>query len=99
MNRMVKRITWLGGVFGVVAAAGMAMAAPPAGSSQDWLPVGQLIEKLEKDFDGRVTDVELEREFTGDVYEVELVDSKHQEWDIEVDAHTGEIVRKHVDMD
>lgn len=42
---------------------------------------------------GTVADVELDHKWIGYVYEVEIVDDKGVEWDIDVNARTGEIGR------
>ncbi len=45
-----------------------------------------------KSVGGNVTGIELDREISGDVYEVE-VQSKGTEYDLDIDAKTGEILR------
>lgn len=77
-----------------------ARAADPAPAAQPALqPLDALMATLEKKYNGRVTDVELERRPWGDFYEIELVDGSHQEWDLDVDARTGEVLRERRDND
>ena len=40
---------------------------------------------------GKVTDVDLDHEWFGYVYEIELVDEAGVEWDIDIDAKSGEV--------
>jgi uncharacterized membrane protein YkoI len=44
-----------------------------------------------------VTDTELEQEYGKYVYQVELRDAKGIEWDVEMDAVTGQILKNHQD--
>lgn len=46
---------------------------------------------------GVVQDTELENEWGRYVYQVEVVDAKGVEWDIELDAATGEVLKNHQD--
>jgi uncharacterized membrane protein YkoI len=44
-----------------------------------------------------VTDTELEDEYGRYIYQVELRDTKNVEWDVALDAKTGEILKNHQD--
>lgn len=44
-----------------------------------------------------VTDTELEQEYGKYVYQVELRDTKGIEWDVELDAVTGQVLKNHQD--
>jgi uncharacterized membrane protein YkoI len=84
-----------GALLTMAALAAVSAAEPAAKEMQS--PQG-IIEKLEKE-GGRVTDFELDRDFGRDIYEIELVDKDGREWDIEVDAHTGEVLNRREDRD
>lgn len=45
----------------------------------------------------RITSTELEREYGKYMYQVELRDSQGIEWDLELDAVTGQIYKNHQD--
>jgi uncharacterized membrane protein YkoI len=63
------------------------------------LPLDTLLAEIEKKHRGRVTEIELERRPWGDHYELELTDASFREWDIVVDARTGELLRENRDFD
>ena len=44
-----------------------------------------------------ITDTELEQEYGKYVYQIELRDAQGQEWDVEVDAVSGQILKDHQD--
>jgi uncharacterized membrane protein YkoI len=46
---------------------------------------------------GVIQDTELENEWGRYVYQLEVVDAQGVEWDIELDAATGEILKNHQD--
>lgn len=46
---------------------------------------------------GRITDTELENEYGKYIYKVELRDEKGIEWDLELDAVTGQVYEDHQD--
>lgn len=98
-----KRVIFLvtGALLGAGATATLAArAADTAPAAQPALqPMDALIATIEKKYNGRVTDVELERRPWGDFYEVEVVDGSREEWDLDVDARTGEILREKRDRD
>ncbi|WP_120993007.1 PepSY domain-containing protein [Stutzerimonas urumqiensis] len=45
----------------------------------------------------KVEETELEEEYGRYVYQVELRDEKGQQWDLELDAKTGEVLKDHQD--
>jgi uncharacterized membrane protein YkoI len=51
----------------------------------------QAVEKALAAKAGKVTDVDLDHEWFGYVYEIELVDEAGVEWDIDIDAKSGEV--------
>jgi len=53
----------------------------------------QAVEKALAAKAGKVTDVDLDHEWYGYVYEIELVDEAGVEWDIDIDAKSGEVRR------
>lgn len=61
------------------------------------LSPNELIETLEAEMDGRVTDIDFDRGFLRDHYEFELIDAEQREWDIEVDAENGDIINRRRD--
>lgn len=44
-----------------------------------------------------ITETELEQEYGKYVYQVELRDSQGTEWDVELDAVTGQVLKNHQD--
>jgi uncharacterized membrane protein YkoI len=50
--------------------------------------------QMEEKYDGTVTEVELDREWRGDVYEIEVRGRDSYEYDVEVDANSGEILKE-----
>ncbi|MCF7534185.1 PepSY domain-containing protein [Pseudomonas petrae] len=44
-----------------------------------------------------ITDTELEQEYGKYVYQIELRDAQGMEWDVEVDAVSGQILKDHQD--
>lgn len=86
----------IGGV-AMVANAEQGLAATPKGL----LSMEEAKEIAVKSVGGKVTDIELDREKSGDVYEVE-VQSKGIEYDLDIDAQTGKVLRTekdHMDND
>ncbi|MFJ7934141.1 PepSY domain-containing protein [Sporosarcina sp. NPDC096371] len=86
----------IGGV-AMVANAGQGLAATPKGL----LSMEEAKAIAVKSVGGKVTEIELDREKSGDVYEVE-VHSKGIEYDLDIDAQTGKILRteqEHMDDD
>ncbi|MGE3771743.1 MAG: PepSY domain-containing protein [Gammaproteobacteria bacterium] len=56
------------------------------------LPEERIIELVNKARPGEVTDLELDRDLGRLVYEVEVRDAQGQEWDLELDAASGEVL-------
>ncbi|WP_268797003.1 PepSY domain-containing protein [Pseudomonas huanghezhanensis] len=52
---------------------------------------------LAKHANATITDTELEEQYGKYVYQVELRDAKGVEWDIEVDAVSGQVLKDHQD--
>ena len=44
-----------------------------------------------------ITDTELDEEYGKHVYQVDLTDAKGIEWDVELDAATGKVLKDHQD--
>lgn len=56
------------------------------------LPEERIIEIINQARPGEVTDLELDRDLGRLVYEAEVRDAQFQEWDLELDAKTGEVL-------
>ncbi len=56
------------------------------------LPEDRVVELVTKTRPGEITSLELDRDFGRLVYEVEVRDAQGQEWDLELDAATGEVL-------
>jgi uncharacterized membrane protein YkoI len=52
---------------------------------------------LAKHANATITDTELEEQYGKYIYQVELRDAKGVEWDVEVDAATGQVLKDHQD--
>ncbi|MEQ7922422.1 PepSY domain-containing protein [Xanthomonas sp. WHRI 1810A] len=52
---------------------------------------------LAKHANATITDTELEEQYGKHIYQVELRDAKGVEWDVEVDAATGQVLKDHQD--
>lgn len=59
----------------------------------------QAIEKALAAKAGTVVDVDLDDKWIGYVYEIEVVDDAGVEWDVDVNAKTGEVARVKRDLD
>lgn len=62
-------------------------------AQQPIMPMQDVISRFEQD-GSRVTEIKLDREYMRDIYELELIDTSGKEWEIDVDARTGEIIKK-----
>ena len=62
------------------------------------IPINQIVTRYETD-GMRITDIEYDEEFFHDVYELDVVDNNGQEWDIDVDARSGEELSRKKDRD
>ena len=92
----MKKWMMIPALAGVLVIGGVAMAGN-AGQSLAATPKGLLtMEEAEaiavKSVDGKVTQIELDREKSGDIYEVE-VKSDGVEYDLDIDAKTGKVLR------
>lgn len=61
------------------------------------IPMQDIITRFEEEYSGRVIEIELEHENTHDEYEIELIDAEGVKWKIDVDAHTGEVLKRERD--
>ena len=58
------------------------------------LPLETVLEKARSTQPGRILEVELEREGSRFIYEIELLDEAGVVWELELDAVSGELVKK-----
>ncbi len=58
------------------------------------LPLQRILQLLEREQPGRVLEVELERDDGRYVYEIELLDARGRVLEYEVDAASGEILKR-----
>jgi uncharacterized membrane protein YkoI len=95
-------------IAGVVFAAGMGSAAlakdVPKGDIDGLVKEGKILSQKQlddialKDHPGaKIEDGEIELHKRGYVYEVEVVDAKGDEWDMDIDAKTGKVIRSEKD--
>lgn len=61
------------------------------------LSMQETIVRMEAEYDGQVVDIELDRKTTHDEYKLKLVDALGQKWEIEIDARSGEILKRKLD--
>lgn len=61
------------------------------------LSITEAIQIAEKEGNGKVTEIDLDRERGGLIYEAEVQASDGKEYDVEVDANTGDVIRKNED--
>lgn len=66
-------------------------------ASGEAIPTAKVVEIVTKARPGAVTDLELDRDFGRLVYEVEVRDEQFREWDLEIDAKTGEVLTEEQD--
>lgn len=90
---------------GAVVLGGVTMAANASNTeksdapvSEDILSIEQAESKAIETVGGKVTKVEFDRERSGDIYEVEVI-SDGVEYDLDIDAKTGEVLRTEIDDD
>ena len=90
---------------GAVVLGGVTMAANASNTDKNEVPASQgnlTIEEAEskavETVGGKVTKVEFDRERSGDIYEVEVI-SDGVEYDLDIDAKTGEVLRTEKDDD
>jgi uncharacterized membrane protein YkoI len=58
------------------------------------LTMPEILKRIRSQTPGRVLDTELEREDGRWIYEIKLLDAKGRLYEVEIDAHNGEILRK-----
>lgn len=68
-----------------------------ATAGREHIPMQDIITRFESEYSGRVVEIELEHKDTHDEYEIELIDAKGIKWKIDVDAHTGEVLKRERD--
>jgi len=90
---------------GAVVLGGITMAANASNTDKNEAPVLEGILSIEQveskaieSVGGKVTKVEFEREKSGDIYEVEVI-ADGIEYDLDIDAKTGEVLRTEKDDD
>jgi len=66
-------------------------------ASGEAISTEKVVEIATKAHPGTVTDLELDRDVGRLVYEVEVRDEKFREWDLEIDAKTGQILTEEQD--
>ncbi len=67
--------------------------------SEPGISMDEMSRRMEKKYDGKVMEIELDREWNGDVYEMEIHSTDGYEWDIEADANSGEIIKEERERD
>lgn len=82
---------------GVGIAAQAANAENPVVTNTNLLPIEEVKAKAIEAVGGIVTAIDLDREVSGNVYEVE-VKSKGFEYDLDIDAKTGKVLRTEKDV-
>ncbi|CAJ0874185.1 hypothetical protein AMST5_02577 [freshwater sediment metagenome] len=82
---------------GVISALMVIANAPwAAAQSGDMLPLETVIAQVRESVGGNVVGIELERERGRWVYEVKVVGSDGRITEMEVDAHTGSVISRHI---
>ncbi|MEX2517332.1 MAG: PepSY domain-containing protein [Gammaproteobacteria bacterium] len=61
---------------------------------QNVIPMEEIISRFESQYNGKVVGIELDREARGDYYELELFDNEGYEWELDVDAYTGDVLKE-----
>lgn len=56
-----------------------------------------ILQQVQKDYPGRVIEVELDEDDKAYVYEIELVDKDNIVWELEIDATTGKVIKHEQD--
>lgn len=92
----MKKIILVPALAGVLALSGVAMTGNTAEASKGFITMENARTIAVKSVGGNVTDIELKRKKSGSFYEVE-VQSKGFEYDMDIDAKTGKILRKDKD--
>lgn len=63
----------------------------------DIMSLEALLRQVRQEYPGRVIEIELEEENGRYIYELEIVDDEGIVWDIELDARSGELIKREVD--
>ena len=58
------------------------------------LTMTEILKRIRPQAPGRVLDTELERDDGRWIYEIKLLDAKGRLYEVEIDAHSGELLRK-----
>lgn len=98
MNRRNYSLISTGAAFGLALALANG-AAQAQQRDEPKLSMEEVVPKMEEKYNGKVTEIELDRERSGDVYEMEIKTTDGYEWDVEVDANTGEVVKEERELD
>ncbi|MEQ8289052.1 MAG: PepSY domain-containing protein [Gammaproteobacteria bacterium] len=61
------------------------------------MPLESILQLVQKNYEGRIIEVELDKEDKTYVYEIELVDDNNIVWELEVDAATGKVLKREQD--
>jgi len=76
------------------------VAANTTGDKQQpTISMDEMARRMEDKYGGTVTEIELDREWGREVYEVEVRTADGDEWDIEADAASGEILEEQRERD
>lgn len=98
-SRYLSALALAGALLGAMPAVGLASdrddheRARRALEAGEVLPLGAVLERIERDFPGQVIEVELERDDGMWLYEVKLIRSGGAVVELEVDARNGELLR------
>lgn len=63
----------------------------------DIMSLEALLRQVRQEYPGRVIEIEFDEENGRYVYELEIVDDEGIVWDIELDARSGELIKREVD--
>jgi uncharacterized membrane protein YkoI len=89
----------------VLASAPAALGAADAEQARQLAERGEIIglekllEQVQRQYPGRVIEVELDRGKRRWIYELELVDADGRVWEMEFDASTGELLEREMEDD
>lgn len=61
------------------------------------MPLEDIIVKMRRDYPGRIIEIELDEDNGLYVYEIEYVDDDGMVWDLELDARSGELLKREID--
>lgn len=63
----------------------------------DIMSLETLLQRVRRDYPGRVIEIEIEKDNGRYVYELEIVDNEGIVWEIELNARTSELIKREVD--